>query len=236
MLQKQKTNFTQISNELLNNEKLSLKAKGLYSHLFSKPNGWDFRTERIAKQSKDGVDGVRSGIHELEKEGFLKRTRQASGRVVYNLYHTPHLDFTTKPHLENPTGGKSHTGKIQGVSNKDNIVIKNNSNKDSSVLKKYTEKDIKLTIFLFQLVSENYSFIKDKEIKDSEYQTMNKLHRIDGYSYEDIEMVIRFSQQDSFWKQNIRSTTKLRKQFETLLIKIQSTVQEVQEKAVVDIS
>jgi len=46
--------------------------------------------------------------------------------------------------------------------------------------------------------------------------------RLDQRTVRDIEMVIEFSLKDSFWKQNILSTEKLRKQFDKLLIKTES--------------
>jgi len=48
---------------------------------------------------------------------------------------------------------------------------------------------------------------------------MNRLHNIDGFNYKQIEWIIRWATQDSFWKQNIRSVNKLRKQFDNLIIK-----------------
>jgi len=41
-------------------------------------------------------------------------------------------------------------------------------------------------------------------------------------TYEQIKYVIDWSQDDKFWKQNIRSVSKLRKQLETLVIRIKS--------------
>jgi hypothetical protein len=76
------------------------------------------------------------------------------------------------------------------------------------------------------MVSANYPFAKIKEISQSNYDDIEKLNRIDGYEFKIIEAVIRWSQQDEFWKQNIRSTSKLREKFETLLVKAQSKFNE----------
>ena len=73
-----------IQNEILDNKGLSLKAKGLYAYLASRPDGWEASSERIAEDQKDGRESVRSGIHELEKAGLLTRTKEnnSQGRLV----------------------------------------------------------------------------------------------------------------------------------------------------------
>ena len=46
--------------------------------------------------------------------------------------------------------------------------------------------------------------------------------RIDKYTKDEIRQVIDFSQDDSFWKTNILSAEKLRKQMQRLLLTIKS--------------
>jgi len=52
--------FTIVPNELINDKSVSFKAKGLYAYIHSKPNGWEFSSERIAQESSDGRDSVRN--------------------------------------------------------------------------------------------------------------------------------------------------------------------------------
>lgn len=52
--------FTTVPNSVLNDPRLSWKSKGLWAYIQSKPDGWDFSSERIAKDSADGVESVRS--------------------------------------------------------------------------------------------------------------------------------------------------------------------------------
>jgi len=47
----------------------------------------------------------------------------------------------------------------------------------------------------------------------------DKCHRIDHRPWKELEVVLRWSQEDSFWQQNILSGSKFRKQYETLLSK-----------------
>ena len=107
-LRKEGIPFTQIPNELINNNSLSLKAKGLYSYLQSKPSGWRFSSERMVEESKDGIDSIKTGLQELEKQGYLKRVRKNDGRVEYLLKYNKNKHQSGKiPQGENPTRGKS---------------------------------------------------------------------------------------------------------------------------------
>jgi hypothetical protein len=126
-LRKEGVPFVQVANEVLNSETLTFKAKGLYAFIASKPDGWQFSIYRIALQTKEGRDSVSAGLKELEDEGWLVRMRKNDGRVEYVLYNSikpASKNPTTKPKPENPTVGKSQSGKIQPVSNKENIAIK----------------------------------------------------------------------------------------------------------------
>jgi hypothetical protein len=53
---------------------------------------------------------------------------------------------------------------------------------------------------------------------------IDKLHRIDGQSWERIREVIDWSQRDDFWHRNILSGSKLRKQFDRLGAAMKQTV------------
>ena len=60
--------------------------------------------------------------------------------------------------------------------------------------------------------------MKEKDYS-KDYAEMNRLYRIDKWSYEQIEYIIKWSQNDDFWRKNIRSVSKLRKQFENLIVR-----------------
>jgi len=117
-------NFGVAPNELLNNSSISLKAKGLYVYMQSKPPEWSFSLDKISYQNKDGKDSVRNAINELIQSGHLtkKRVGRAGGAVnfTYQL-HEPTLE---NPTLENQTIGKSNVGKSNP------LVIKKESNKE----------------------------------------------------------------------------------------------------------
>lgn len=119
-IKKVDTNFTQVSNNPLNDKRLSWKAKGVFAYLYSKPDDWDFSSDRIKKDSKDGRDALLSGLKELEEVGYLKRKKLPTGKVEYVLDYNPNTEKPTlgqNPDPENPTMGKSHSGKTRRISN-----------------------------------------------------------------------------------------------------------------------
>jgi hypothetical protein len=64
--------FTAIKNQHLDPSALSFKAIGLLCYMLSKPPGWKFSSQRIAKEALDGVTAIRSAQKELEAAGVLE--------------------------------------------------------------------------------------------------------------------------------------------------------------------
>lgn len=99
------SNFTMVSNHVLRNTNLSLKAKGLYAYMWSLPEDWDYSVSGLTKVLKEGKDAINEALKELEREGYLVRTILRSGGkfsdMDYMLNETP-SPFTGFPHTVNP--------------------------------------------------------------------------------------------------------------------------------------
>ena len=108
--------FTTLNNVVLRDKRLSWKARGIFSYLWSMPDDWDFYETEVAKHATDGRASLRSGLGELTKFGYLERTRSRNkngkfGAPVWILHDDPSddrkpmFDFPTleKPTLENRT-------------------------------------------------------------------------------------------------------------------------------------
>lgn len=110
-------NFTIMSNYHFKEKDMSLKAKGLLSLMLSLPEDWNYSVSGLVKLSKDGKDSVMSALSELEKFGYLTRSKvinskgQFSG-VEYNIFEEPKRDspVSEEQHAENPNSGKSNSG------------------------------------------------------------------------------------------------------------------------------
>jgi len=132
--------FTQIANSVLNDKNLSLKAKGLFGYIYSKPVKWEFSVHRIENDSKDGRDSTMMALRELEKSGYLRRKKLKTGKVLYEISYKPDTENPNqdqKPDTENPTYGNPELRESRTISNKDNysnkeIII----NKEETLIKK----------------------------------------------------------------------------------------------------
>src|SRR5690349_2957787 len=119
--------FTVVPNAMLRCASLSLKAKGLYAYLYSKPDDYDFAAARIALENTDGRDAVLAGLSELIESGYVTRQKLGSGRIDYTIWVEPKTEKpTVDPEPEKPTVGISHRGEIPLISKTDSVV-----NKDS---------------------------------------------------------------------------------------------------------
>ena len=78
----------------LENETLSLKAKGLFSIMLLQEPTWNFTVRNLAELSRDGIEAVGNAVRELEKAGYVERHREYSQEghisgVRYILHRTP---------------------------------------------------------------------------------------------------------------------------------------------------
>jgi len=79
--------------------------------------------------------------------------------------------------------------------------------------------EFRLAKLLYDLILENDPKAKNPKLPNWAAD-IDKLHRLDGRSFEEIEAVIRWCQQDDFWHTNILSAGKLRSQFQQLILKM----------------
>ena len=106
--------YTVMSNHHLRNHALSLKAKGLLSQMLSLPDDWDYTLQGLAQINKESIDAIREAVRELERAGYIKRSRERDERgclrgTVYTIYEQPHTEPTPEeptqalPTLDHPT-------------------------------------------------------------------------------------------------------------------------------------
>ncbi|MFK7948172.1 MAG: hypothetical protein AB8G11_11305 [Saprospiraceae bacterium] len=73
VLPKTKANFTQIANDILLDQRLSFKARGILTLLLSRPKNWKiYIDEIVARSDVDGKHSIRTGFKELKDFGYLK--------------------------------------------------------------------------------------------------------------------------------------------------------------------
>ena len=99
------TNYTVMSNYHLRDKSLSLKAKGLLSLMLSLPEDWDYTLSGLARISLEGKDAIRTAVVELEKAGYITRSRirNEKGHLLGTEYVIREQPvFSLEPTLEEP--------------------------------------------------------------------------------------------------------------------------------------
>lgn len=80
-------NFTQIFNQLIDDPRLSWKARGIFLYLFRLPPDWNFHESELKYHSwSDGLKSLSNGIKELRHYKYLtiKKERNSQGKLVKN--------------------------------------------------------------------------------------------------------------------------------------------------------
>ena len=105
-----KSNFTVVSNDILMNNFMSMKATCLLMKMLGKPDNWDYTINGMKTFCVEGRDAIRSALKELEKFGFLvrRKVRDSRGRytdIEYIIYEEPisRSPRPAHPESENPS-------------------------------------------------------------------------------------------------------------------------------------
>ncbi|WP_369253797.1 hypothetical protein [Streptomyces sp. R35] len=88
--------FTQIANGLFRDSRLSFKAKGIFGYVSTHRDGWQVTVAELVRRGREGVDAVTTGLKQLERHGFLYRTRERNpdgtlGQARYVITDLPAL-------------------------------------------------------------------------------------------------------------------------------------------------
>lgn len=180
---KKKTKFTQISNICLYDNRLNLDTRGLMCILLSYPDDWQFYNRSIAKISNIGVDKLNKLYRQLEKYGYLKRTKKRDDKGKFRGFEFEICDEGT---LEIKTLLESTTVKtplwqksvldtsvtVKSVTN--NINLTNTNNKYDVIDDNYQEKMNELNQKLLQK-----QLKKDMKIQKLENLAVSTQNQID---------------------------------------------------------
>lgn len=119
-LEKPKDNFTIVCNELLRDKRLSLRAKGLYALMFSKPHDWVFYEGALVEESAEGRDAVRAAMRELADAGWLTKhqPRENGGLLAHSVIRL-HITADWKSGDGSTGDGKSAPIKTDNIKTKE---------------------------------------------------------------------------------------------------------------------
>ena len=148
-----KTRYGVIPNHILNDSSLSLKAKGLFAYLQSKPNGWEFAGMRIKEDSSDGKASVFSALSELENAGFLRRKQFKDEKGHWDHeYMLSENRVTENRETENRvTENRETENRVTENRETENRVTENReSNKERNSKQELVRKNIERVYLLFK--------------------------------------------------------------------------------------
>ncbi len=177
-VKKQKKCYSQISNTVAGDPYISLKAKGLFLFMESKPEGWNFTIRSMSKQLKDGIDSISSALKELKKYGYVIYYKQTDGTGIYELIDEPNQE---NPNQENPNLGKSDR-----ISNKDYLIKKIDKEEEEllqiefikMLRSKYIGKPLKVDNVNYYFASDGYLKTYDENRKVSSGRALDLYKRL----------------------------------------------------------
>ena len=160
-------NYTIMSNYHLRDKKLSYKAKGLLSFMLSLPEDWDYSLNGLCVISKEGRDGIRSILKELQEHHYLEieKVRGDKGYFEYNylIYETPHiieLEKESNPAMDIPYMDESDVEETTQI-NTNKQIDKDDKTKISSFF--VSEEHNILTL---ELIERGYIKEEDTQIEN----------------------------------------------------------------------
>jgi len=203
---KHKNPFTAVPNAVLNDARLTFKAKGIYSYLFSKPDGWVFYNQAILNETAEGITSFQSGIKELVKNGWLKKQQLISknGQFGGNEYELitelptqensatvtqkkleSHLE---NPITENPVSDNPVTENIltyKEIKNKEINKIKSNSI-NTITKKKSSMNDYEFIKLLWNTFANEFGLSEIRQLTTKRINGIKARQREDGFNIHEI--------------------------------------------------
>lgn len=96
------SHYTIISNDVLRDQNLSYRARGILASILSRPDNWRTDADSLARESKEGRTSILTALKELEQVGYLQRKKYQNEKghwVTESLV----FDKPQKPTYGNPT-------------------------------------------------------------------------------------------------------------------------------------
>lgn len=194
------SNYQVIPRELIFDNTLSDRARFVYCYMASKPNGWDFYMNPMAKEIGYSVETLRKYINELVENGWLVKGEQKNeglfGAVTYTLN-----DSKTQNEEEASDGTKNSDtekirhGEIPTQYNIDTLHSiddrKDKEERDKSLSKKATNAEVDDFIERMYALYPTKCPIKNRSLGKSSKDKDRIRHLLKRYSKEEIEFVIR---------------------------------------------
>lgn len=100
------SNFTVLSNDLIRDDRLSYRARGVLVSILSRPDDWRVSRDALAREGREGRDAVGTAINELIEVGYAVRQKHQgeNGKWVTEIV------VFDQPATENPSSVTEGSG------------------------------------------------------------------------------------------------------------------------------
>lgn len=175
--------------------------------------------EYLANLTKCKLRTLQYRLKKLKDRGHIKIETKKKGmlwdrRIYPNLNYEPHEDAS-----RSATQCASETHQVAEEQYKNNNNKKERESRNSVPL---SEHAFGLSDFLFSKIKESNEKFK-KPNREKWALEIDRMNRLDGYSWEDIKGLIEFAHSSDFWKGNIHCPATLRKQATKLTIQMKTS-------------
>lgn len=134
------SNFTILSNDILRDNRLSFRARGILISILSRPDNWRTSAESLANESIEGRGAILTALKELETLGYLERTKHQNelGHWVSDslIYDKPRYG---KPTSAEPTSENSTVLKELYKKNLEQVEITPSDINASTIVAEYVD-------------------------------------------------------------------------------------------------
>ena len=144
---RKKNGFTQVSNSMLEDERLSWRAKGLLCYMLSRPNNWKINKTDLYKRATEGRDAMQKTLTELKQFNYLHIYPNviSQGQIDGWIWEYDDVPFTPEI-LENQTTEKQQLNEeIRSIPSR--LDFQNDGFSERRVSSTYNNTDLNNTDF-----------------------------------------------------------------------------------------
>lgn len=145
-------NYVVMNRTVLNDARLSWKAKGILVYMLSMPDDWTFYMDELVQHATDGERSFRAGFKELQDCGYVVRRPIREGQrikawetIVHEVPQDDSLlcgfEDVQKQQVQNEDVQKLHVQNSRLLSTDTNQVLKELNTENNQVLKKEKEQE-----------------------------------------------------------------------------------------------
>ena len=185
---KKDKNYSVISNCLLRDKDISLKAKGLLCVMLSLPDKWEFSIAGLAAISHEGETSIRSTLKELEQNRYLERgkVKDEKNKVISWDYIVYEKKFDEKDRVYKDEANRVYADKKKNEPHDGSPVVGNNHVENQRQLIKDKESTEQESTYISQQTdsSANDAPIPSESVRSEEVsESVRKSTRGETSSY-----------------------------------------------------